>query len=148
MIVPMPDPSADETRPDQSAAAVLGRPPYRWMPLVWQVPGVVLTVGGYLAGTLTVVEVASHIAALSFFTAVYLSVVVRDRRYPQDFLAVLGYLMYATFLAFVSAPSLWELGPLAMPTRAVGLACGGLLLPLTWVLFAEYLVHSGSSDSE
>ena len=60
----------------------------------------------------------------------------------------MGYLIYALFLVFVSAPSLWELGPLATPTRAIGLACGGLLLPLTWVLFAEDNDNDSDSDTE
>lgn len=139
-MVLMPDPSPVE-RPSDQPTARLGRGVFRWAPLLWQVPGVVLTVAGFLAGTLIVIEVATHIALLSFLTAVYLSVVVRDRRYPQDTLAILGYLMYAAFLAFVSAPSLYALGPLATPVRAFGLACGGALLTLTWVLFAEYLVR-------
>jgi hypothetical protein len=134
--------SQAEKRSSGKSPAVLSRDPWRWIPLSWQVGGTLFTVSGYAVGTLNIVEVAAHIAILSFVTAVYLSFVIRDRRRPQDLVAILGYLMYAAGMGFVSAPSLFALDTrLTTPTRALGGLCLGLVLALTWLLYVEYLAE-------
>jgi len=115
----------------------------RWLPLTWQVGGTLLVVASYVSGVLSIVDVGGHIALLSLITAFYLSWVVRTHRQPQDTIAVLGYLLYAAGLGFVSAPSLFALDVrLTTPTRALGGLCLGLVLAVVWVLHAEFATRA------
>lgn len=102
--------------------------------------GVTVSVAGYVMGTISLPGVGLNLALLGFVTAVYLSIVVRDRRRPQDLIAVFGYLLYAAGFGFLSAPSHFAFGELTPPARALGALFLGLLLPLTWFLFVEYLI--------
>lgn len=137
---PGSSPPPDGKQSEHSQDATLRDPHLRFLPLVWQIGGTLITVAGYIAGTNTVVDTVFHIALLSFATGAYLSLFIRDRRRPQDTVAIIGYFMYAAFLGLVSAPSLYEIGPLASPARTLALLCGGFLLSLTWLLFVEYLI--------
>lgn len=133
--------SPDGKPSEQPSNVSLHESRYRWVPYIWQVGGTTASVAGYVVGSNGVVDVVMHIAVLSFVTAAYLSLFVRERRRPEDIIAIVGYLVYGAFLGLVSAPSLYQLGPLATPARTLGLLCGGLLLSLTWLLFVEYLVE-------
>ena len=125
----------------------LDNPQARRLPYLWQLGGTAISVLGYIGGTNTVVDVATHIAILSFTTGIYLSFVIRDHREPQDALAVMGYIAYAAGLGLVSAPSLYAMGPLDVPLRALGLLLLGALLTITWYLFTSYL-HPDDKEKE
>ena len=125
----------------------LNNPHVRRLPYIWQLGGTAISIGGYVAGTNSIVSVAAHIAVLSFITGIYLSFVIRDHREPQDSLAISGYIAYAVGLGLVSAPSLYTVGIWEVPLRALGLALLGVLLSITWYLFTWYL-HPGANGEK
>ena len=126
----------------------LDNPHVRRLPYFWQLGGTVISVSGYIGGTNSVVDVAAHIAVLSFITGIYLSLVIRDHREPQDSLAITGYIAYAVGLGLVSAPSLYTVGVWEVPLRALGLVLLGGLLSITWYLFTLYLHDEADDERE
>jgi hypothetical protein len=127
--------------PEPSPSASLHNSKYRLVPLVWQLGGTLFAIAGFLAGTNTLSDVSLYLALLGFATAVFLSWYIRDRRRPQDLVAVIGYLLYSAGFGLLSVPDRFALGEWTPAAYALGSLFLALLLPLTWLLFVEYLVE-------
>jgi hypothetical protein len=118
----------------------------RWVPVTWQVGGTLLSVGAYVAGTLTVTDVAIHIGILSFVTALYLGFIVPGVGTRRDKTAMFLYLLYAGGLALVVAPSIFGLTNIELWFRAIGMLALGMVLPTVWFLYIEYVADEITDD--